>query len=131
MDKDILKRLFIFLDKNPKILKEVEKRYFQKKTKLDRELAENRFNEFYSEYPKKVGKAIVLKKYKQGLYKKHDEIMAGLEKWNAKWKADKTEKQYIPHASTWINQKRWEDEVEVEKESDIKSNIKSIRDLDL
>ena len=48
------------------------------------------------------------------------------------WEHNKTEKQFIPHPSTFINQKRWEDEIEVpktktEKSKDIDSKVLEYR----
>ena len=37
------------------------------------------------------------------------------------WEHNKTEKQFIPHPSTWINQRRWEDEIELPKTKEQKS----------
>ena len=31
------------------------------------------------------------------------------------WIHNKTEKQFIPHPSTWLNQRRWEDEIDLPK----------------
>ena len=48
------------------------------------------------------------------------------------WRHNKTEKQFIPHPSTWLNQRRWEDEIELpktiqEKSTDINSEITKFR----
>ena len=40
----------------------------------------------------------------------------GLIKYIKFWESNKTEKQFIPHPSTWLNQRRWEDELEDLKE---------------
>jgi hypothetical protein len=67
------------------------------------------FEKFWSAYPKKIGKAKCLSIWKSknppldvvlqtlALYKK-----------SRQWQ----DSQFIPHPSTWLNQKRWEDEVE-------------------
>jgi len=74
------------------------------------------FEEFWSVYPKKIAKKSAQAKYISTLKGEGEiaaaEIQSGLERWLKKWKADKTELQYIPHATTWINQERWKDEFE-------------------
>lgn len=71
------------------------------------ELNEKQFTLFYSVYPKKKSKATTLKAFNkinpdQELF---DLIMVALEVHKKHW----TDPQYIPHPSTWLNQKRWED----------------------
>ena len=69
------------------------------------------FLDFYSDYPKKVGKAQAQKAFHKispddDLF---DEIMTALKNHTRKWDDPK----YIPHPATWLNQKRWEDALEV------------------
>ena len=45
----------------------------------------------------------------------------GLKEYLKYWKANETENQFIMHPSTFINQRRWEDEIELPKE---KKNFK-------
>ncbi len=62
------------------------------------------FNEFWTQYPKKVAKKTALKAYEKALKSaSHEEIMTGL----AKYKPDP---KYICNPATWLNQGRWEDE---------------------
>ena len=72
------------------------------------------FETFWKAYPRKVNKQGAEKAFKklkpnEDLFKA---IMAGLEnhKKSKQWTRD--DGQYIPHASTWLNGKRWEDELE-------------------
>ena len=68
------------------------------------------FDEFWNLYPRKVAK-LVAKRIWGRLTKKDKEFISiMLPQHLLRWK-DK-ELQYIPHASTWLNQKRWEDELE-------------------
>jgi len=69
---------------------------------------------FWGAYPRKAGKAQA-----KNSFKRHkcaeivDQIIAALE-WQAKteqWTRDGGK--YIPHASTWLNGRRWEDEPDV------------------
>lgn len=76
-----------------------------------KEIALEKFEEFYKEYPKKVSKENVKKWFIKNnpsdeLFKT---IMNSLKKYKLSdsWKDTK----YIPYPSTWLNQKRWEDEL--------------------
>lgn len=77
----------------------------------NKEIYKERFEEFYKAYPKHLKKAEVEKWFYKN---KPDEtlfktIMTQLEKFkdSKEWK----QTQYIPYPSTWLNQKRWEDEI--------------------
>ena len=88
------------------------------KNSIDKNIYAQKFNQFYEAYPKKVSKANVEKWFNKNkpddeLFKK---IMTSLE--NYKRSKQWQDKQYIPYPSTWLNQKRWEDEIEVEKTVD-------------
>ena len=68
------------------------------------------FEEFWKLYPRRVAK-LVAKRIWGRLSNKDKEIISiMLPQQLLRWK-DK-ELQYIPHASTWLNQRRYEDELE-------------------
>ena len=64
------------------------------------------FGVFWEKYPNKIGKPNAQKKYK---HKHHEEIIEWLTSWSEYWKRSGTEKKYIPHPATWLNQERWRD----------------------
>lgn len=68
------------------------------------------FSEFWKTYPRKVARANAEKAYLSALKggSTHGEIMAGLARYVPIWAH--TEVAYIPHAATWLNGKRWNDE---------------------
>lgn len=70
------------------------------------------FLEFWQAYPRKVGKPVALKAYRKlnPSCSLHAEMMEALEKQKASVQWQKDGGQYIPHPSTWLNQRRWEDE---------------------
>lgn len=71
------------------------------------------FKTFYAAYPRRVGRPEAWRAWKQmDGDSRLDPIMAGLERWrlSAQWMKDGG--QFIPHPSTWLRQKRWEDEPE-------------------
>jgi hypothetical protein len=71
------------------------------------------FDEFWQAYPKKVGKGYAYDCFKKiKVSRKLLDIMLeaiAKQKKSDMWKRDKG--QYIPNPSTWLNQKRWEDDL--------------------
>ncbi len=69
------------------------------------------FDDFWQAYPRKVGKAAARKAFAKALkVATVDEIAFGLSGQVSALSAK--EKQFIPHASTWLNGERWNDEIE-------------------
>ena len=78
---------------------------------LGKELLNNNdhFEDFWAAYPRKVAKGNARKAFAAAMKKATiEEISAGLNKQLAA--LSKKERQYIPHASTWLNGERWNDE---------------------
>lgn len=97
----------------PNVGLEDPKEIFKEKKK-DIEL----FLSFWKAYPRKVAKAQALKAWKKALKKPsfpRENILSilGRHKNQRQWLEN--EGRYIPHASTWLNQERWEDEIEIYK----------------
>ena len=71
------------------------------------------FDNFWDKYPRKVAKMVAQKSWAR--LKKEEKIAAikNLDAHLAYWKAKETEKEFIPHPATWLNQGRWEDEIEI------------------
>ena len=84
-----------------------------------RETANKEFNEFWAAYPRKVGKRACFAlwcRIKKDLppIKKLLKIIAAQSTfygWDEKSK-DKKERKFIPHPRTWLNQGRWEDDLD-------------------
>jgi hypothetical protein len=70
------------------------------------------FNIFYKEYPRKIGKHNAIKAFEKIKPDKElfNKIMLALKEQKKNWSDPK----YIPHPATWLNGKRWEDEVHTE-----------------
>lgn len=73
---------------------------------------DERFNRFWSEYPKRVAKPSAIKAWEK--INPDDELAERIiiavqkqKKWD-QWKQDNGK--YVPYPSTWLNQCRWEDE---------------------
>lgn len=76
--------------------------------------ADDGFNSFWSNYPRKIGKSSAGKawqKHKPPL----DVVLEAIEKQKDSDQWSKDNGQFIPHPTTWLNGKRWEDEVTDEK----------------
>lgn len=76
------------------------------------EIWETQFEEFYSEYPRKVKKQDVKKWFKKNKPSSElfSSMMSSLEQFRGSKDWLKDNGQYIPYPSTWLNQRRWEDE---------------------
>lgn len=74
----------------------------------------NGFAEWWAQYPKKVKKLDAEKAYKAALKRgvTPKELLDGLQRQKAAWKAKGTEPQYIPYPATWLRAGSWEDELE-------------------
>jgi uncharacterized protein YdaU (DUF1376 family) len=69
------------------------------------------FAEFWTHYPRKIGKAAASKAFAKAAKKhKTDDILFGLSQQVDTMKSK--EQQFIPHAATWLNAERWTDEPE-------------------
>jgi len=71
------------------------------------------FDAFWSEYPKKVGKKDAKKAYEKALKSTDAETMiraVQAQKGSGQWTRDNG--RYIPNPSTWLNQGRWDDEIQ-------------------
>jgi hypothetical protein len=72
------------------------------------------FEIFWKAYPRKVGKLACLKIWQRRKYDREtvDKMLETL-KWQVKLKQWQ-DKSLIPHPSTWLNQGRWEDEMDTD-----------------
>jgi len=74
------------------------------------------FDQFWSEYPVKVGKAAAKTKFKAKCknQKTFDALINGLNEYNKLWSMIGKTGEFIPnppHPTTWLNQERWNDEI--------------------
>jgi len=86
----------------------------RKRSAEGKEKTESKFASFWSEYPRKIAK----QKAEQSFMKINPDdelfakIMAGLKTSCESPQWTKDGGQFIPHAATWLNGRRWEDEVQ-------------------
>lgn len=130
------------LDKSPpkiEIKQELDINNINGQGELDRLPSEKldwqeKFEEFYENYPKKVKKQSVRKWFEKN--KPSGELfssmLSSLEQFRGSKEWKECNGQFIPYPSTWLNQRRWEDEGVAEKtqETDL-SGFKQIGSNDL
>ena len=97
-----------------------------------KEIWEEQFEKFYKEYPKKVKKQDVRKWFKKNKpsSKLFSSMMSSLEQFRGSKDWLKEKGQYIPYPSTWLNQKRWEDEA-IEEKTQVKDKSQELKELNV
>lgn len=91
------------------------------------------FPDFWTAYPRKISKAEAKREWDKLKpdAATFDKIMKCLE-WYKRHEWSEKEKQYIPHARTWLHQKRWADEPETEPDKPaptVDDNLQHIEEL--
>lgn len=71
------------------------------------------FEQFWSRYPRKIAKRAALLVWLKMTEQERDTALLVIDNHVAYWRAADTAIQFIPHARTWLNQGRWEDEIEL------------------
>ena len=93
-------------------------------SKTDKLKAEFTFDRFISLYPRKIRQEMASKSFKKIAAKHLKSVFDGLDAWVKYWKDNAVDVEYIPYPSTWLNQKQWEDKVDVgEKPKKFKSAL--------
>lgn len=86
------------------------------------------FAAFWAEYPRHTAKAVAVKSWQKinPDASLQESIMDGLrrQKTSVQWQRDGGK--YIPHPSTWLNQRRWEDETEAVQQETPQQQIRWI-----
>jgi hypothetical protein len=81
------------------------------------------FNEFYTLYPRKQGRRAAEKSWQRLSSQEQQNALEALPNHIEYWKLKQTEKDFIPHPATWINQGRWEDELDMEVKKNKKPDL--------
>lgn len=72
---------------------------------------EQDFDPWWFSYPRKVGRAAALVAYRKARkVASAEDITGGLDRSKAQWQREDRPPDKIPHATTWLNQRRWEDD---------------------
>jgi hypothetical protein len=67
------------------------------------------------QYPKKVGKLTAKKSWEKLSQENQQKALEAIIEHRKYWAAKGTDWEFIPHASTWLNQERFEDELVIEQ----------------
>jgi hypothetical protein len=74
-----------------------------------------KFENFWSQYPKKVGKLTAKRSWEKLSQENQQKALEAIIEHRKYWAAKGTDWEFIPHASTWLNQERFEDELVIEQ----------------
>ena len=67
------------------------------------------FEQFWQHYPRKIAKRAAQKAFDRLTKQEQSDAVEAIEQHLAYWKLKGTEIDFICHATTWLNQGRWED----------------------
>ena len=72
------------------------------------------FENFWQQYPRKIGKLTAKRSWEKLSQENQQKALEAIVEHRKYWSAKGTDWEFIPHASTWLNQERFEDELVVE-----------------
>ena len=83
-----------------------------KKSPMDLYIEISNFDNFWDAYGKIGNKQQAIKSYNKSIKEgaSHEEILGGLTNYQSQCQANNTEQRFIKHASTWLNNRGWEDD---------------------
>lgn len=71
------------------------------------------FQDFWAKYPRKVSKRVAEASWKRLTAQEQADALEAIETHVQYWKLKETASEFIPHPATWLNQGRWEDELDM------------------
>lgn len=71
------------------------------------------FEAFWKMYPRKVAKRVAEKIFSRMSREDQSAAIEALPAHIRYWQLKETSSEFVPHASTWLNQGRWEDELDM------------------
>jgi len=74
-----------------------------------------KFENYWSQNPKKVGKLTAKRSWEKLSLDNQQKALEAIVEHRKYWVAKGTDWEFIPHASTWLNQERFEDELVIEQ----------------
>jgi hypothetical protein len=73
------------------------------------------FENFLQQYPRKIGKLTAKRSWEKLSLDNQQKALEAIVEHRKYWAAKGTDWEFIPHASTWLNQERFEDELVIEQ----------------
>ena len=89
----------------------------QSRIEKNRYISQNEFDSFWKSYPKKVAKQDAIKAWKKIKQAEIEKILSDIAKRKLNGWSGNTK--FIPNASTYLNGRRWEDELDTHHDSDL------------
>ena len=71
------------------------------------------FEEFWQQYPRKVAKRAAQKAWLKMSYQERQDAIQAVKNHKRYWTIKSTASEFMPHPATWLNQARWEDELDM------------------
>jgi hypothetical protein len=103
----------------------------QPKTQSEEDHSAASFGDFWTLYPRKVGKADARKSWGRMSEDQRKASLSVIESHTAMWVAEGRGTAHVPHASTWLNRESWEDEVGFVPTRDVRQvNSRATRNTD-
>lgn len=95
--------------------------------------SQSAFDHWYAHYPRKVARGAAEKAFAKALKQASlEQLIAGAQRYAAAMASQGTAKVYIAHPASWLNQKRWLDELEAAAQAQPASSADaSLRRVDL
>jgi hypothetical protein len=81
------------------------------------------FNLFWAQYPRKVGKLTAQRSWQKMPDDHKQKALEAIVEHRKYWTVKGTDWEFIPHASTWLNQERYFDEIVIEQKEKKKEVI--------
>ena len=82
------------------------------------------FDHFYSLYPRKIKKKNAETAFNRLSSPDKEKALVGLASYITFWDSSKIEKEFIPHPSSWLNSRQWEDDIpSISKDPKFKSDL--------
>lgn len=75
------------------------------------------FDAFWDAYPRKAAKKAAEDSYRKLSPDDRNAALSGLDPFKRWLRENEVEIEFVPHAATWLNNRRWEDELDLQKES--------------
>jgi len=73
------------------------------------------FENFWQQYPRKIGKLTAKRSWEKLSQENQQKALEAIVEHRKYWSAKGTDWEFIPHASTWLNQERFEDQIVIQE----------------
>lgn len=92
-------------------------------------LVDAEFDEWWSTYPRKTGKQSAVKAWEKLSDASRQAALSAIGAHVEHWQRSKTQQQFIPHPATWLNGRRWEDQLVTHREGKQAPGMSMVRQI--